>query len=367
MKLTDFIRTNSERILQQWEEFARRLSDSNLPRWILRDHAPVILKFIADRMQGPSQPIEQRLTAVVEGGENPVHSVTEAHIQIRIDSGFDLAQITSEYCALRACVTDLWRKSDSKGFADGATEIVRFSEVVDENITAAVSHYKDRESRYRDQFIGILGHDLRNPINAITLNTALLTKQDPSEEQLKIAARILKSARELTRMSSDLLDFARGRLGSSMPINPVSTDIGVVVRDVVTELQAANPGSRIEFDSSGDLKGDWDVDRLKQLVSNLLLNAIQHGAGKDVRVAVEDEGSRVALRFHNQGPSIPDTLIATMFDPLIRGRNTTDSSGIGLGLFIVDQIVTAHKGTIAVTSSEDSGTTFVVRLPRHTT
>ena len=114
MNLADFIRTNSEGILKEWEGFAGRLSGSSLPRWILRDHAPAIIKFIADRMHEPAQPVEQRLTAVVEGGGDPVHSVTEAHVQIRIDSGFDLAQITSEYCALRACVTSLWQTKIQK-------------------------------------------------------------------------------------------------------------------------------------------------------------------------------------------------------------------------------------------------------------
>src|SRR5215475_8806982 len=167
MKLAEFIRSNSDQILQEWEDFAEKISDVALPRWLLRDHAAAIIKLIADRMEAPALPVEQRLEAAVEGGPGPVQNVTAAHVKIRINSGFDLAQITAEYCVLRACVSRLWRLKDPSGFEAGAAEITRLAELVDENVTAAVVDYKEREGQYRDRFIGILGHDLRNPINAI--------------------------------------------------------------------------------------------------------------------------------------------------------------------------------------------------------
>ena len=102
MTLAQFIRTNSDRILREWEDFANKISDAPLPRWILRDHAPSILKFIADRMEAISSPVEQRLVAAMEGEPSPTQYLTAAHVKIRIDSGFDLAQIAAEYCVLRA-------------------------------------------------------------------------------------------------------------------------------------------------------------------------------------------------------------------------------------------------------------------------
>ena len=366
MSLAEFVRVNTEQIILEWEQFARKISDATLPRWILRDHAPAILKFVAERMEVPTPPVEQRLAAAADGESSPVHYVTAAHVKVRIDSGFDLAQIVAEYCVLRACVLRLWREHDPNHFEVGAAEISRFAEVVDEHITAAVAHYKEREGQYRDRFLGMLGHDLRNPINVISISAYSLMAQGLGEDQLKAVARILNSVRQLTGMTGDILDFARGRLGSPMPVNMAAVNMGVVVREVVDEVQALNRGCFIEFESSGDLNGHWDVERLKQMVSNLLINAIQHGTGKDVQITLKSAETVVVLQVHNQGPAIPDDLIATMFDPLVRGAPASpEPTGLGLGLFIVNEIVSAHKGTIAVTSSENAGTTFVVRLPRN--
>src|SRR5215469_6044214 len=363
MTLAQFIRTNSDRILREWEDFANKISDAPLPRWILRDHAPSILKFIADRMEAISSPVEQRLVAAMEGEPSPTQYLTAAHVKIRIDSGFDLAQIAAEYCVLRARVAHLWRMLDPSGFEGGAAEVARFSEIVDENITAAVVDFKERESQYRDRFIGILGHDLRNPISAIVMGANVLASQHPvNEQQRKVVGSILRSAGRLEGMARDILDFARGRLGSPMPLNMTSENAGVVVGEVVDEVRLANPESVIDFEASGSLDIECDADRLKQMVSNLLINAIQHGDSKSVKVAVQGDESCVVIQVHNQGPVIPEDLIPTIFDPLTRrGRARPESTG--LGLFIVSEIVAAHGGTIVVNSTREAGTNFVVRLP----
>jgi len=366
MRLSEFIKFNADQILSEWEEFAKSISrDASLPRWILRDHAAAIIKLIVEEMDNSPPLTGQELACASEGAPGPLQHVAAAHVRLRIDSGFDLAQIIDEYCALRACVLRLWRERDPESFNIGASEITRFAQVIDENVMAAVSYYKERESQYRDRFLGILGHDLRNPINAIVLGTTSLADQGLSEQQLQTMARIVRSARRLTGMVNDILDFARGRLGSPMPIAIAAANLGVVVREVVEEVQSANPGCRIDFEADGDLSGDWDVDRLKQAVSNLLMNAIQHGSGEQVTVRAKSDYTFVRLDVHNTGPAIQDELLATMFDPLVRGSSPNqDKMGLGLGLFIVNEIVSAHKGTIVVTSSEQAGTTFVMRLPR---
>lgn len=363
MTLAEFIRINRDRILREWEDFASKISDAALPRWILRDHAPSILKFIADRMEASAPPVEQRLVAAIEGEPSPTQSVTAAHVKIRIDSGFDLAQIAAEYCVLRARVVHLWQILDPSGFEVGAAEVARFSEIVDENITAAVVEYKERESQYRDRFIGILGHDLRNPINAIVMGANLLAKQHPvNEQQLNTVASILRSARRLEGMSRDILDFARGRLGNPMPLTIARGNAGVVVGEVVDEVRLANPASAIDFEAGGHLDGEWDGERLKQMVSNLLINAIQHGDGKSVKVTVRGDESFVVIQVHNRGPLIPEDLFQTIFDPLTR-RASSRPDSTGLGLFIVSEIAAAHGGTVVVSSSREAGTNFVVRLP----
>jgi signal transduction histidine kinase len=271
----------------------------------------------------------------------------------------------AEYRALRSCVLRMWRQSYPDSFAGGAEEITRFAEAIDRNVAEAVPYYQERESQYRDRFVGILGHDLRNPLNAITLGTSVLAEDGLTQKQREMVARILNSARRLNRMVGDLLDFSRGRLGSPMPIAATEANLGQLVREIVNEVQTASPQFTICFESNGDLEGRWDVERLKQVASNLLLNAIQHGTGKEIEVTVTGEENSVVLAVQNQGPPIPQELQVTMFDPLVQSKTPDPTrSGLGLGLFIVNEIVAAHHGTIVVTSTQDSGTTFSVRLPR---
>jgi signal transduction histidine kinase len=150
-----------------------------------------------------------------------------------------------------------------------------------------------------------------------------------------------------------------------MPIAPTEANLGQLISEVVNEVQTANPQFIINFDSNGVLEGQWDVERLKQVASNLLLNAIQHGTGKEIKVSVTGEKNSVVLAVQNEGPPIPKELQATMFDPLVQGKQPDPTrGGFGLGLFIVNEIVAAHRGTIEVTSTQDSGTIFSVRLPR---
>jgi signal transduction histidine kinase len=366
VRLSEFIRANIDRIVHEWEEFAKTLGAGNaLPRWILRDHAVAIVTYIADDMELPQAPIEEKAKSEGKGPTGPIDHVATVHVSLRIESGFDLVQIMAEYRALRATVLRLWRQTHPDDFAAGALEITRFAEAIDQNVAEAVPYYEERESQYRDRFLGILGHDLRNPINAIAVGASLLASDGLNEKQLGTVSRILNSARRLNRMVSDILDFSRGRLGSPMPIAAVPADFGKIVREVAVEVQTANPGFDVMCKTEGTLDGKWDVERLKQAVSNLLLNAIQHGTGKQVVASTSSDENSVLLTVHNDGPPIPQQLLTTMFDPLVQGRTPEPNrTGLGLGLFIVNEIVSAHHGTITVTSTEGAGTTFTIRLPR---
>jgi signal transduction histidine kinase len=262
----------------------------------------------------------------------------------------------------------LWRETDPDGFVQGAEEITRFGEAVDRAVAETVPAYEQRDARYRDRFLAMLGHDLRNPLNSILLGASSLAGAEGSlnEKQFTTVSRIASSARRLNRMVNDILDFARGRLGSPMPITRVRANLGVIAREVADEVGAAHPEFLIDVDIQGDLDGDWDSERVHQLLSNLLTNAIQHGEGKKVGLSVKGEKSLVLLNVHNEGRPIGQELLGTMFDPLVQGKSSTESrNGLGLGLFIVKEIVSAHKGMVSVTSSEDAGTTFSVSLSRY--
>ncbi|MGH7916134.1 MAG: sensor histidine kinase [Candidatus Binataceae bacterium] len=366
MHFSEFIRTNADRIIKEWEQFAHAITAAEgLPRWVLRDHALAIVNAVANEIEHPRPSSGERPSASDEASAGNIAHVAEVHVELRIESGFDLVQITGEYRALRACVPRLWRELDPEGFALGAAELVRFSELIDENLARAVPYYVERETQYRDRFLGILGHDLRNPLNAMSLAATALSRQGLNKQQLRAVSRILNGARRLSGMVNDLLDFARGRLGQPMTLTLTPADLGTVIDEVVDEVRVTFSNCVITFDGHGDLAGKWDCARMRQMVSNLLLNAILHGTGEQASITAGGDGAGVTLEFHNAGQPIAQELIGKIFDPLVQGQSwAKQGKGLGLGLFIVKEIVTAHSGTVSVTSSEADGTTFSVCLPR---
>lgn len=365
MSLSEFIRTDADRILRQWEEFVKAARpQSMLPRWVLRAPAAAILRSIADDIQRPQPAMEQRKAASDEP-PGPIEHAAAVHVDLRIESGFDLAQIIEEYSALRGCVLRLWRATDPD-FERGAEEVSRLTEAIDQAVAQTVSVYEEREAKYRDRFLGMLGHDLRNPLNSIALGAASLAEaSELNDKQRETVLRIMGSVRRLDRMVGDVLDFARGRLGTPMPINLTNTDLVPLMAEIANEVQSAKPGFTIDIDASGELTGNWDPERLKQAISNLLVNAIQHGSGQHVGLTARIDADVVQIEVYNDGTPIPVELLGTIFDPLVHGRSADQNrNGLGLGLFIVNEIVAAHQGTITVSSSADEGTTFIVRLPR---
>jgi signal transduction histidine kinase len=367
MRLSEFIKANSEQIIKEWEAFAGTLSGgTGLSRWVLRDHAEAIVKYIAENMEQHQFASEEIAKAQGEGPSGPIERVAAVHVGLRIESGFDLVEIVAEYRALRSCVPRLWRTSDPDGFAKGAAEIVRFGEAIDQNIAEAIPYYEERENHYRDRFLGILGHDLRSPLSSISIAAGLLAAQGLDEKQQGTVVRIQRSTQRLSRMVTDILDFARGRLGSPMPLTLAPANLGALVREVADEVRSTHEEIEIKFDSDGDLSGSWDGERIKQMTSNLLINAAEHGNGDKVAVTTRGEPDSVRLEVHNDGPPIAQEVIATIFDPLVQGGDPNQNrTGLGFGLFIVKEIVAAHTGTVTVDSTQEGGTTFSVRLPRH--
>jgi PAS domain S-box-containing protein len=219
----------------------------------------------------------------------------------------------------------------------------------------------------RDRFVGVLGHDLRTPLTAIVMAADQLTSEPEMLEpqQIVVVGLIRKCAWRMQRMVVDVLDFARGRLGGGIPISPAPANFGEACRDAVTELRSVHAARRIVLEMSGDLDGVWDVGKVQQAVSNLVGNALEHGVDP-VRVSVRSEADDVVLEVNNQnlGPPLPAEILPQLFEPFRRGPARSDSAGLGLGLFIVKEIVRAHGGAIEVTSSEAEGTTFSSRWSR---
>ncbi|MFY0563700.1 ATP-binding protein [Archangium lansingense] len=223
---------------------------------------------------------------------------------------------------------------------------------------------------FREQFLGILGHDLRNPLQAISGNAALLLRYGGlSEPQRKALNRISISSDRMARMISDILDFTRTRLGGGYTLQRTWMNVHEVLKQVVEELEVAHPQKRFELSVSGTGWGEWDADRVAQAASNLVGNAVQYSPEDSaVRVVARDEGDGVRVEVHNLGTPIPDERLQHIFDPFVRGRDGTRSgsrSGLGLGLYITNEIVKAHGGVLQVRSTETEGTCFWLKLPRH--
>ena len=183
------------------------------------------------------------------------------------------------------------------------------------------------------------------------------------QRQARIAARILNSAHRMERLIADLLDLTRTRLGGVIPLKADRTDLQRVCEEVVLEVQASHPDAVVRFDSHGDVTGNWDADRLAQVVSNLVGNAIEYGGKTPVTVVASEARDRVKLTVHNDGDPIPPHTQTNIFEPLARGTSEGPHN-IGLGLFIARAIVVAHGGEIRLRSTAESGTTFELTLPR---
>jgi PAS domain S-box-containing protein len=224
---------------------------------------------------------------------------------------------------------------------------------------------RKRIEEAKEQFVSILGHDLRNPLSAITAAAQfMLVAGDLSEAHARAATRIARSANRMSRLIADLLDFTRARMGQGIPIAPIPADMADICRHAIEELLLSNPDRNIAVDVTGDAHGDWDPDRVAQVISNLAGNAVEHGRDP-IRVTLQGEADEVVLEVCSAGSPIPPEMLAVIFDPFSRPDSRASArTGLGLGLYISHAIVRSHGGAIAVRSTAADGTTFTVRWPR---
>jgi two-component system sensor histidine kinase/response regulator len=219
--------------------------------------------------------------------------------------------------------------------------------------------------RLNELFTAVLGHDLRNPLGAVLNSAGVLERTSKEEVVRQSAARIVSSGRRMSRMIDDMLDLTRARLGGGIPLRRQDCDLGQIIRRVFQEHAAALEGGRFETGQEGDLGGFWDADRLAQVASNLLGNALEHGdPGGLINVSLAGLQPQGATLSVTSSGEIPQDVLPSLFDPF-RGaqRHPGRREGLGLGLYIVQQIVLAHGGRVDVNTGAGS-TTFVVHLPR---
>jgi len=371
MRLAEFIDKEMESILAEWEAFARTLlpASGGLDIAALRDHAEQILRTAARDLRSHQSPSDQ---AAKSRGEDSrprpeAETAAETHGLLRATSGFTLRQLVAEYRALRATVLRLWADQEGHGSNPHMlVDMTRFNEAIDQAVAESVDFFALETDRWRNVFLGVVGHDLRGPLNAILLTSQLLTRLE-SEPVNKLAARLINGGQRMKLLLDDLLDYSRVSLDLGIPVSPTVADLAIACEEEVDLQRAVWPAHTIELVTSGITDGLWDSARLKQVVSNLISNAAKYGdQGAPIVVRLSGDDEHVAISVENSGPTISADEIETVFDPLRRAAQVegdNERASLGLGLFIVREIVQAHGGTVAV-SSNAGRTVFSLTLPR---
>jgi signal transduction histidine kinase len=371
MPLASFIATHREEILQAWEKTASsrapRGSKTNFAP--LRDHLGQLLEAIARDLDAHADRPDGNRASEHKAWKN-VEALGEIHGAGRAYEGIALTRMIPEFLALRSCTTRLWLESEPAATESDLEDVIRFDEALDHALMHSVTEFMDQLTRARETFLGILSHDLRNPLATMIMAAKLMLEDDFDKTKMRdMARRIVSTGERMHQLVADLLDFTRTRKTGHMPIVRHECDLGQTVRTVVDEYMTSHPDRTVNVHVSGDTRGEWDEKRMSQAVGNLLGNALHHGAA-DTPITVSAKGDRaeVTIAVHNGGEAISQETRNRLFEPLIgagpHGTKGRDPNHLGLGLYIAKAIVSGHGGNIDVESSAEHGTTFIIHLPR---
>ena len=375
MKLSSFIRTDLESILQEWEDFARTIYSAAFEKdaVVLRDHAQAMLEVIATDLDTPQTAQQSVEKSKGNKTHKKVETAAETHAAARLAAGFSIEQLIAEYRALRSSVLRLWKQNNSGSNIAGVEDVIRFNDAIDQALTESVTRFSLMIRQSQNVFLAILSHDVRTPIGAIGMSSQVLLRDENLPAKfLKTATRIQNSAKRVDEIVCDLLDFATTHTGEALPVVLERGDVAVLSENVVEEARAFHPDRAIELDIAGSTDTRVDSARISQAFSNLISNALQYGSANTVvLVTVIGTSDEVVWSVHNLGAPISAADIKLIFDPVKRyalrpatERSRQQKTNLGLGLHIARQIVDAHGGKIAVTSSPDDGTTFTITLPK---
>lgn len=366
MRLAEFIRDHADTIVAEAARYARTLAPlAHESERILRDHIPNILDAIVLDIEHSQTSEEARAKSL--GQSVAVHgapdSAAQTHGRLRAKSGLQMAQLVAEYRALRASVLRLWAEMQPAEVA--VEEVIRFNEAIDQAIAESVGCFSEETEQLRNVFLGVLGHDLRGPLNAILLTAELISKKTQHQPLSEVDV-LIRSGRRMASLLDTLLQYNRTALGGGMTIHRSATDLAQACVCEVELLRAAHPASHIQLDVQGDCTGDFDASAVREALGNLVNNAVSYGDDGPITLSLHGQGGMVSLKVSNTGQEIPEANIPVLFSALQRGqeiRPDANRTSLGLGLFIVQQIATAHGGDVRC-SSVSTGTAFEIRLPR---
>jgi len=372
LRLAEFLTSHAGQILQAWDEFAATVKHEGKPldQKVLRDHAAEILQTIAADLGTPQTDAQQVAKSKGDGAHEAGETAAEVHADYRMMAGFAVDAMITEYRALRASVLKLWAESGcSDSEPTNIQELIRFNEAIDQAIAESVGRYTGQIKKSTDLFIGILGHDIRNPLGTICMSAEYLVRSGQLSE--KAAAPIINSALRINSLIEQVVDFTRAQSEGVMPVLRKPGNLADQLVKIVQESQVRHPTRQLRLESSGNFDGSWDEGRIGQLLSNLLGNAISYGSRNEpVTVKMWSTPQEVIFSVHNGGVPIDPQDLNRIFQPLVRGSQSgvgaerREPGGLGLGLYICKEIVSAHGGTLTVASTAREGTTFTVTMPR---
>jgi len=370
MKLHQFILENMEKILSEWVSFARSIQPGNMTNKDLRDHAKQMLITIAKDVASPQTEFESSEKSKGHQPHGEGETAAEIHADCRLNSGFSIDLLASEYRALRASVLRLWFVDNKCNTEEQANELIRFNEAIDQALAESITRYTEAIILSQDIFLGVLGHDLRDPLNSIGAGAQFLMLAGEHESRsVKLGSQMYTSVLRMGKMLDNLLNFTQSRIGGGLKISTSQVNLTQISKDVVEEFRLSHPDRIIHNQVDGDCTGEWDAGRLSQVYQNLISNALQYGSAEAaVDVVTKDYGDYAVVTVQNDGTPIPLEQQPQIFDlmhrvPSVEAERTMKKN-LGLGLYIVREIVTAHHGDISVSSSEEKGTTFRVQLPK---
>ena len=366
--LADFIEHHAEAIITHAIGFAKSIDvRTPLDDAALRDHLPGIIEAIVTDLRTPQTRAEE--IAKSEGrahtpADQP-RSAAGTHALHRAHSGYSISNLVSEYRALRASVLRLWADTPSR-VTPVAEEITRFNEAIDEAIAESVTYYAAEVERWRNIFLGVLGHDLRSPLTAILLSSEMIARMTADAPIAAAAQRLINSGMRMRELLDNLLAYNRAQMGVGFEIQKKDVDLAAACREETELLQASMPNTPIRFHSAEPVRGMFDAGRIREALDNLVVNAHKYGVpGGTIRVELRKGDTGTELTVINDGQPLARETLDTMFEPLRRGgvsSGESERASLGLGLFIVSQIAQAHGGTIRA-ESIDGKTIFTLHLP----
>jgi signal transduction histidine kinase len=375
MRLSDFIRANADKIIDEWERYASTClpAAGSMEITALRDHAAELLNFIDTDMESAQSDAEQSEKAEGHQARSAADSEAEKHAILRVADGFTIDQVVGEFRALRASVLHLYAKR--VGQRPDAIQLIRFNEAIDQMLSESVARHTklvaDRlreDNRQKDEFISILSHELRNPLGAITSCAHVLRASGEKDPAIARAVDILtRQTQHLGRLLEDVLDVAR-ILRTRTIIRLETADLRTCVRDAVEANQQLidKKQQTLKLDlPSTSLTANVDCTRVTQVISNLINNAAKYSPTcATVAVSLSEESDHALIVVKDDGAGIDPQLLPHIFNAFHDNRRSSDEQGLGIGLWLSQQLVQLQDGTITARSAgPGTGAKFSGRLP----